>query len=259
MRIPIRIISIATSALWAFLIIFSALALYSMKDFQFNLGQPQISKTEDSELLFSIPVFVVNTGFYNIAHLNISTIILNGKGSVAAQAFTFVSILGQGQTMNLTHNLRLNVTDLLQTRQSLLFNDSELTGNIRIGMTAAEVVPIEASSDFSVPWGAPLYNLTVAVSQFTPANATHYQAIISVSFENHAFFDLTGIAQAHVFSDANALIDQNQTDIYTTQNSKYNANLELYIPMREVLRARFEVFFFTPFFNYGPLVIPYGD
>jgi hypothetical protein len=258
MRTPIRIIGIATSAFWVFLIIFSASALYSMKDFQFNLGQPQISTTDDSELLFSFPVFAANTGFYNIAQFNISTVILNEEGSAIARGFTFVPILEHGQTINVTHNMRLNVTYLLQTHQSLLLNDSELTGNMRISMRAAEAVPVEASSNFSVPWGAPLYNLVLGVPQSTPVNTTHSQVIIPISFENHAFFDLTGTVQARAFRDASLLIDENQTDIYASQHSPSHGNLELYVPMEAVPRMRVEVFFFTQFFNYGPLVTPYG-
>ncbi|MGB8780444.1 MAG: hypothetical protein WCD81_07330 [Candidatus Bathyarchaeia archaeon] len=259
MRVPIRIISIATSAFWIFLLIFSASAIYSMKDFQVNLGQPQTSTTEDHELLFSFPVSVVNTGLYEIADFNISRSFLDEEGSAVAGASIFIPVIGQGQTINVTQNVKLNVTDLLQTHQSLLNNDTDLTTNTRISMLAAGVIPVQASSNSSMQWGAPLYNLTLGTPQLAMFNATYSVATVQLTFENHAFFDLSGTVWLRAYSNANELIGQGQTSIQVAQHSPYDGNLEVYVPSGAGPIARLEVYFVTTFFNYEQEIAVHGD
>ena len=259
MRVPIRIIGIATSAFWIFLIIFSASAIYSMKDFQVSLGQPQTSTTEDHELLFSFPVSVVNTGLYEIADFNISRNFLDEEGSAVAGGSISIPVIGQGQTINVTQNVKLNVTDLLQTHQSLLNNDTDLTTNMRLSMLAAGVIPVQASSNSSMQWGAPLYNLALGTPQLAMFNATYSVATVPLSFENHAFFDLTGTVWLRAYSNVSELIGQGQTSIQVAQDSPYAGNLEVYVPSAAGPVVRFEVFFVTTFFNYGQEIAAHGD
>jgi hypothetical protein len=259
MRVPIRIISIASSAFWIFLIIFSASAVYSMKDFQVNLGQPQTSMTEEHELLISFPVSVVNTGLYEIADFNISKSFLDEEGSAIAGGSIFIPVIGQGQTINVTQDVKLNVTDLLQTHQSLLNNDTDLTTSTRLSMLAAGVIPVQASSNSSMLWGAPLYNLTLGTPQLATFNATHSVATVQLSFENHAFFDVTGTVWLRAYGNANELIGQGQASIQVAQHTPYAGNLEVYVPSGAGPIVRLEAHFVTTFFNYGQEIAAYGD
>ena len=261
MRVPIRIISIATSAFWIFLIIFSASAIYSMKDFQVNLGQPQISKTGDHELLFSFPVSVVNNGLYQISDFNISGNFLDEEGSAIAggSISIFISAISQGQTINFTQNVKLNVTDLLQTHQNLLDNDTNLTANTRISMLVAGVIPVQVSSNSSLQWGAPLYNLTFGTPRLAMFNATYSAVTVPLSFENHAFFDVSGAVLLRAYSNANELIGQGQTGIQLAQHLLYDGDLEVYVPSTAGPIARLEVYFVTTFFNYEQEIAVHGD
>jgi hypothetical protein len=259
MRVPIRIIGIAASAFWVFLIIFAASAVYSMKDFRVNLGQEQTSTTEDNELLFSFPVSIVNTGLYEIADLNFSKTILDDAGSTIAGGSIYIPVIGQGQTINVTQNVKLNVTDLLQTHQSLLNNDTDLTTNTRLSMLAAGVIPVQASSNSSMQWGAPLYNLTLGAPQLAMFNATYSVVTVPLSFENHAFFDVSGTVWLRAYSNASELIGQGQTSIQVAQHSPYDGNLEVYAPSAAGPIVRLEVYFVTTFFNYEQEIAAHGD
>ena len=257
MKVPIQMISIATSVFWVFLIIFSASALYSMKDIQFGFGQPQISITDDHELLFSFPVYIVNTGYYNLGEFNVSTKIIDQSGLTIAWGSTFMPVIRRGEMMNATHDMKFNLTDIFRTNQNLLFNDSELMVNTIVSVKAAEVIPVQALSNSSIPWGAPLYNLTVGTPQLATYNATHAQATVPINFENHAFFDLTGTVKVSAYDDADACLTKAEADIQVPQRSPFTKNIELYVPLTAVHGTRFEAFFVTPLFNYGPLVISY--
>ena len=259
MRVSIRIISIATSAFWIFLIIFSASAIYSMKDFQVNLGQPQTSTTEDHELMFSFPVSVVNTGLYEIADLNISRSLLDEEGSAIAGTSIFIPMIAQGQTINVTQNVKLNITDLLQTHQNLLNNDTDLTTNTRLSMLAAGMIPVQASSNSSMQWGAPLYNLTLGTPQLAIFNTTYFVATVPLSFENHAFFDLSGTVWLRAYSNSGELIGQDQISIQAAQHSSYDGNLEVYVPSAAGPIVRLEIYFVTTFFNYEQEIAVHGN
>ncbi len=259
MRVPIRIIGIATSAIWAFLIIFMVTAIYSMKDVRLNIGQFQNSMTQDNQLLLSFPISIVNTGFYNLAQFNISTLVLSANGSMLAKGSTFIPIVVHDRTVNVTHDLTLNLTDLLLANRDMLFDDTELSTNMTVSMRAAEAIPILASSNISIPWGAPLYNLHIGNPEFSIYNATHSRVLVPLSFENHAFFSLTGNVQLHVYNSANVQVTQITMDFNVLEHSPYKGNVELYIPSGTTSRVHFEMFFTFPFLNYGPLVVPYGN
>jgi hypothetical protein len=261
MRLSIRIVGVATSVFWIFLIIFSVSAIYFIKDTQFELGEPQIYVTYDNELMFSIPIKIVNKGYYNLGYFNISTEIFDQEGSEITTGFTFIPLIGKGEVVNATHSMRLNLTDLLQTHQGLLFNDSELLVNQTVSMRAAEVIPIQASSNLSVPWGAPLYNFTLGKPELAayvqPSSTVSSRVFVPMSFENHASFDVTGTVQVRMYNSTNALTGEGQIAVEAQQHSLYQGKLELVPTKGATRRGHFEVFFLTPLFSYGPLVIPY--
>lgn len=259
MRIPIRMIGIATTFFWIFLIIFSVSAFYSVKDLQFDFGEPQLGLTSDNELLFSLPITIANNGYYNIGFFKIMTEISDEKGFIIMQGSTLVPVIGKGEKVTITHNMTINVNDILQSNESYLFNDADLKIYAMAGMRIAELIPVQASTNFSMPWGAPLYNFTLGEIQYAGYNLTHLGAVVPISFENHAFFDLAGDIQIRMYNDINALLGEGQTNIEAGQHSPYNGHVELYVSAVGISESGyFEVYFLTPLFNYGPLVIPYG-
>ncbi len=259
MRLPIRIIGIATSVVWIFLIIFAVSAMYLMQDIQFNLGAPEVTTTPDNGLLLSFPVYVMNTGLYNIANLNLTTDVFNRNGSEVAWGSTLIPIVLHGQAVNTTHTMKLNVTGLLQSDLDLLFNDSTLSVNENVSMSAAEVVPVKASSFLDVPWGAPLSNLAFGTPENSIYNASHLRVVVPVSFENHAFFNITGTLNARISSSAPNFVSSCQVDLNATQNSPCKMKLEFYVPIQTTQSIHLEVFFETQFFKYGPVVIDFGS
>jgi hypothetical protein len=259
MRIPIKMIGLATTFFWTFLIVILITAVYSAKDLQFSFGQPQLGTTSDNKLLFSIPITIINKGLYNIDCFNITTKILDQDGFEITNGSTFIPAIGKGQEVTATHNMTLKVNDLLQRNENYLFNDTELrineTGSIRI----AEIIPVQASTNFSMPWGAPLYNFTLGQHQYAPINYTHVSVTIPISFNNHAFFDLNGSIRIQMYNSANRLIGAERTNIEVWQDSPYNGCVEFVVQRTGITGSgHFDVYFNTSFFDYGPIVIPYG-
>ncbi|MGA2310372.1 MAG: hypothetical protein ABSG57_12610 [Candidatus Bathyarchaeia archaeon] len=264
MKVPIRMITVATSFFWIILIIFSVSAIYSMKDIRLDLGRPQITITPDNELVLSFPIGIVNNGYYNLDDLNISTEIQDVQNSTMAQGFTFIPVIEKAETLNTTHQMRINLTDTLQTHQYLIFNDTELQVPATVTMKAAELISLQVSSNLTIPWGAPLYNLTFGTPKFTlqisPNSTRFYRVTIPTAFENHASFDLNGTIQLGTYNNRNILTWTAKIVLNAPRQSTYQADLNLDVPVADVsTNGRFEAFFETSFLNYGPLVIPYGS
>ena len=263
MRIPIRMIDIATTFFWTFLIAFSVSAVYSVKDIHFDFGQPQIEVTPDNKIIFSQLMSITNKGFYNIGSFNISTEVADKEGFTITRGFTFTLVINKNDTVTVTHNMTIDINDLLQQNKNYLFNDTELKIYEKVGLSIAEVIPVQGSANFSMPWGAPLYNFTLGTPEFAPliipGSTARYRVTVPMSFENHAFFDLTGTVQVRMYNSTNVLIGEEQDAMEARQDSSYHESLEFYIPATHLtIDGHFEVFFATPFFNYGPLVVPYG-
>lgn len=259
MQIPIRMIGIATTFFWIFLIAFFISAVYSTKDVQFNFGNPQINATTNNEIIFSLPVSIANKGFYNIGSFKITTRIYDKEGSRIARGSTSVPIIRKDEEVTIIHNMTIDVNDLLQRDQNYLFNDTELGVYEAVSMSVAEAIPVQASTNFSMPWGAPLYNFTLGEIQFSDYNLTHVRVSVLISFENHAFFNVIGNAQVLIFNSNDMRVGEGQKSIEAYQNSFYSDYLELYVSITDMTESgHFEIYFQTPFFDYGPMVIPYG-
>lgn len=263
MKVPIRMISVATSFFWVILIIFSVSAIYSIENIRLDLGKPQTTITPDNELLLSFPIGIVNNGYYNLDDFNISTEIQDMQNSTMAQNFTFIPVIETGKTLNTTHQISINLTNILQTRQNLIVNDTELQVDATVNMKAAELISLQVSSNLTMPWGAPLYNLTFATPKFTvqvDPNSTKYCRVdILTTFENHASFDLNGTVQLNMYDNRSILTGTAKIVLIAPQQSSYQADLRFDVPMADAsTNGRFEVFFATSLFRYGPLVIPYG-
>jgi len=259
MRIPIRIIGTATTFLWLFLIVFFVSAAYSVKDVSFDFGEPQIETTSDNRILFSLPVTIGNKGYYSVGSFNITTEISDNEGFIITQGSTFIPKIEKGREITTTHNMTIDVNDLLQSSQDYLFNDTELEIHEIVSMKLAEVIPVQASTNLSMPWGAPLYNFKLVQIEYVAHNQTHTRAIISISFENHAFFDLTGSILIRMYNSTNTFLEEGQTAIEAPQNAHYQGHVELNVPIAGISEnGYFEVYFLTPFLDFGPLVVPYG-
>jgi hypothetical protein len=255
-------IGIAISVVWIFLIIFAVSAMYSMQDMQFKLGAPEITTTPDNEFSLSFPLYVMNPGLYNIANLNFTTQVFSRNGSEVAWGSTLVPIIPRGQAVNTTHIMSLNLTGLLQNNMDLLLNDSTLNVNENASMSAAEVVPVKASSSFYLPWGAPLDNLTFSTPETSVYNASYMRVVVPVSFENHAFFNLTGTLNARISNISSVVpnfLSSCKVNLNVPQNSPCRVNLEFEIPIQTTPSIHLEVFFKTQFFKYGPVVIDFGS
>lgn len=263
MNVPIRALGIATSIFWIFLIAFIALAAYSIKDLNFGLGEPQFTPAANGEPLFSMPMYIDNRGVSNLKAFNLTTVFSDAEGSEISRASTFVPVIPHGENVTIFHNVTLNVNSLLGNEAQYLFNDSSLQVSVSAGLTFAELLPAQLSTNITYPWGAPFYNFTVGQPSHGRLGATRSRVTVPVSFDNHAAFDLDGNIRMELYDGSGSLLGESQTVLNVTRHSSYAGDLDFQVPLNAGSLSASQngycnVYFSTSLFEYGPLVIPLG-
>ena len=261
MNVPIRVIGIATTFFWVFLIAIFATAAYSVKDLSLNFGEPEVSFT-DSRLLFALPIHIINRGYYDIGNFNVTTQILDLDGYALATGRTFERVVPKGGLTTVYHNVSLGLADLFAA-SNYLFNDSQFNVKAWVGLKLAEAIPVQAQTNFSFPWGAPFYDFalgtpTIAVTD-PVADPFRVRASVPMSFENHALFDLVGNVSVKMINSGGSIVGESLTVFSVPQNSPYSGTLQFEVNAGQVTPSgRFEVYFAAEYFSHGPVVIPYG-
>jgi len=262
MKVPIRMLGIATVIFWVFLAAFIALAAYSIKDLGLDVGETQVSTTAKGELLFSLPIFIDNKGYSSLNDMKITTVFFDESGAEISTASTAVPTISQGETATIMHKATLNLNALILIGEDYLLEDQNLAASVTTGLTLAELLPVKISTDFTYPWGAPFNNFRLSQPSVGSFNITHYSVVVPVSFENHAAFDLAGNIRIQLFSHDDKLLSETQTSFNAPRQSSYSDEVEFQIGSNsESLlnqNGHFNIYFSTALFEYGPLVIPYG-
>ncbi len=259
MRIPIRVIGIATIFFWTFLVLFFIYTVYSVKDVQFNIGDPSLGIHPNDGLLLSFPIAVDNRGYQNLGSFNVTTLISEVGGAEITRQSTFIPLIERGASVQTTHNVTISMDDLLDHSSDYLFNDTELMVQATFGMSLGEVIPIQASENTSLFWGAPLYSFRIESLEYVALNSTHVTVNVPISFENHAFFDLSGNIRVCIFNDSSILIGEGQETVDAAQGQAYTGTVPLEVSTHDLSRTgNLEVFFSNNLFTLGPLVTQYG-
>lgn len=258
MNVPIRMLGIATTIFWIIIGAFIASAAYSIKDLNFDFGEPQFG-TANNELHLSLPFFIDNRGYYSLKEFNLTTVFADSEGNEISRDSTFVPVLLRGQNTAVLHNFTLSFDRL---GEQYLFNDSSFAVAAVVGLNFAELLPTQLSANFSFPWGAPFHDFALGQPQQSWLNSTHARWRVPLSFENHAAFDLMGTIRTGIFNNASSVLGESEIIFAASEGSRFADTLEFNVPLNVVSSAQrggyFEVYFSTSMFEYGPLVIPYG-
>ncbi len=251
-------IGVATTFFWIFLIAFSLTAAYSAKDLQVSFGQPTPIAKGD-KLVFMMPVKVVNKGLYEIGEFSVTSRVVDDGEVEIADGTTMISAVRRSEEINVFHNLTIGRTDFARSNSELLFSDKTLAVNETVGLRLANIIPLQVSKNFTIPWRAPLYNFTLGKPEFLSYNSTHSRVTIVASFENHASFIVEGSFDLVLRDAERKICGSGITVISVFEESDFCDQLDLYVPQTTVAsKGQLEVCFSSELFGYGPWVIPYG-
>jgi hypothetical protein len=254
MNITIRMLSIATIILWLVILFFSVTAVYSVMNLGVNLGEIQMLPST-SGITFSLPFSIDNNGYYEIADLNLTTRVTDFNETLIDQTETFVQSIPQGTTVNATHTIPIDLDSIMSLDyELLLFEDSEFNVEIIVGLNFARAVPVQLSTNASIPWGAPLADFSVGSISVTSLNLSHAEASVPISFENHAILDLSGILKLELYNDSQSKITSGETIIVAPSQQSYNDKIIMYMSLQDASRVtdigKIHAIFENPMFTF---------
>ncbi|MCK5642935.1 MAG: hypothetical protein KAJ19_19145 [Gammaproteobacteria bacterium] len=262
MKVPIRMLGIATSVFWVLLIAFIILAAYSVTDLKFDIDEPELTVDSDGQLVFNLPLIIDNGGYYSLREFHITTIFSNAEGLEISRAHTLVPIIPSGEIITINHNVPLNIEELYQNDDNYLFEDNDLQVSLSVGLNFAEVLPSQISTNFTFPWGAPFNNFELGQPNVNTFNLTHSIISVPMSYDNHAFYDVVGSIDVELYDEGNSLLSETRELIDTPQQTSHNENIELFVSnassLDSIQNGYFNIYFSTLIFEHGPMVIPYG-
>ncbi|MCZ2808558.1 MAG: hypothetical protein O2V44_04295 [Candidatus Bathyarchaeota archaeon] len=253
MKIAIRMLSIATIILWIVILFFSVTAVYSVMNLGINIGEVQMLPSSNG-ITFSLPFSITNNGYYELADLNLTTRVTDPNGTVLDVTKTFVPSIPQGTNVNATHTIPIDLDSILSMDYvPLLLNDSSFNVEIFAGLNFARAVPVQLSTNATIPWGAPFAHFSIGRISVSPHNSTHGEASIPVSFENHAIIDITGTLKLEFYNDSNEHIASGMASINAPSQQSYADSLLVYMRQQDISKltssGNLHIIFETPMFT----------
>ena len=263
MNVPIRMLGIITLIFWIILIAFIASAAYAIKDINFNVGKPEFAPTPSGDIKSSLPLYIDNTGYYDLKGFNITTVVFSENDHELVTDSTFVPVISKGQNATIVHNVTLHAGQLAERNPQLMLNDTEFNIVVAAGFDFAKLMPTQLSTNFTYPWGAPFHNLALGLPRYSTTGPSITQAALTLSFDNHAAFDIVGAVSAKIYDSDGKALAESQTPIAAPMQTHFTVEIVFPLsadsaPESSLAEGHVELFFSTPAFEYGPVVIPYG-
>jgi len=261
MRYAVRALGWATKIFWIMIIVFSVTSVYSVLNLKMGFGQPQIFLS-DEEATISIPLFINNTGLYDLSELNITADVMDYNGSSVAASTTFVPLIPKGSNIETLHNISISLDEITSKAQTYLFNDTTFNVDISVKLNFASAIPFQVSMNMTIPWGAPLYNLSIGQFSYNYINLTHVEVITPISFENHSpYFSVEGLMQVEIYNDNDngERLGLGVSDLNVPSHYGYDGQVEMIVDISKITGSGEVRFYFeTSVFSFGPVVVPYG-
>jgi hypothetical protein len=252
MKIAMRMLSIAAIILWIVILFFSVTAVYSVMNLGINVGEIQMLPSSNG-IAFSLPFAITNNGYYELTDLNLTTRVTDQNGTVFDITETLVPSIPRGSNVNATHTISVDLDSVLSMDHvSLLLNESSFNVEIFAGLKFAQAIPVQLSTNATIPWGAPFAHFGIGTISVSPHNSTHVKARIPVSFENHAVIDLTGTLKVEVYDNSNKHITSGTASINVPSQQNYFDRLVGYARQQDASKltssGKMHVIFETPVF-----------
>lgn len=259
MRYAVRALGWATKIVWILMVFFAATSVYSALNVKMGFGQPQVFLSSGF-IIISVPLFVNNTGLYDLSELNMTVAVTDYNESFASTSTTFVPLIPRGSSIETAHNVSMSLDDTTSKLLDYLFNDTVFNLDLSLKLNFAGAIPFQVSTNMTMPWGAPLYNFSIGQISYNFLNLTHQEAIIPISFENHSpYFSVDGFMRFEIYNDNGELLGFSVSDLNVPSHSGYDGQVETIVDVSKVTGSGEVHFYFeTSAFSIGPVVMPYG-
>jgi hypothetical protein len=256
MKQAIRALGWATTIFWIMLLLFTVTAVYSAFQIRPGFGGTSTS-TSDHGLMVSLPFSLYNGGFYDISEINFSTLVRDSYGLPLTNSSTFIQLIPKGTNTTVNHKILVDMRQMsTKSLSRLLFNDTSLSVDAILKLNYASAIPFQISTNFTIPWGAPLASLTMGRMSVSPYNSTYSEVTVPLSFENHSPLGLNGTMRLELVDITNRIVGRGTVPIIDASHSRFETAVEILMSGNPSNVTEARLYFDTSIFHYGPMVIP---
>jgi hypothetical protein len=255
MKQAIRALGWATNIFWIMLLLFTVTAVYSAFQIKPGFGDASTS-TSDSSLTVSLPFSLYNGGFYDISRINLTTLVTDSYGLPLTSSSTLFQLIPKGTNTTITHKILVDLRQMsTKSLSHLLFNDTSLAVDAILKLNYASAIPFQISTNFTMPWGAPLASLALGKMIVSPYNSTCSEATVPLSFENHSPLGLNGTMRLELVDVTNRIVGTGSVPIIGAPHSGFETAVEILMSGNPSNVTEARLYFDTSIFHYGQLVI----
>ncbi|MFP3984430.1 MAG: hypothetical protein ACLFU9_00190 [Candidatus Bathyarchaeia archaeon] len=258
MDISLRALSCAVRFFWMITAAFAATCIYSATLIGVNFGGPMMNSAEE-DFSITLPIILDNKGYYNIADLNLTTVVVDLENEVISRTVTYVADVPPQDNITIYHNISLNLSRILDFTD-YLFTDSNFTLCNLVNLNYAGLIPFRAKANTSMLWRAPLQNFTIQPPKYSAYNATHLKAHVPISFQNRSpYVNVTGTIKIEIFNESLQKIGEGTVSVDASSDTAYNEQVEALVNAAMVSHiGEVHVYVETEWFHFGPMVVNYG-
>jgi len=258
MNVPLRALSWAVRFFWIIALAFAVTCVYSVTLIRVDFGEPIMNSTEEN-CTITLPIIFDNNGYYNIAGLNITTLITDYENKRISEATTYIEQVPPQNSATIFHNISFNLNEIM-IQEHYLFNDSNFTLSGSIQLNYANLIPFGFEANTTIPWGAPLFNFTAGEPEYNTYNSTYLRVNVPINFENHSpYFNVSGGIRIEILNDRHQLLGEGAVSVDVPSNAMYYGEIETLVNAAMATeRGQIRIYVETEMFRYGPMVINHG-
>jgi len=265
MRLAVKVIGLAVTVATIILIAFLGSMIYSLYT-TFATGEAVYFGDVDYELsdgsiTLIIPVYVNNTGLYDMTDINITTVVVDGRGNQLSCATTTVPVVKRDSTWEGFHELTISLSQIVEKNLTyLLFEEADLYTDVLMSFTYAKAVTFGVSvEEIEVPWGPPLYGLNVTDVTLRFEDTTP-MAEMWIYFENRSPIDLVGALTVELRNADGTLVATGTSDLNAPSWTTWSGVIRMPLEDVDLITPEGEVWLYVTIGGslVGPIVIPYS-
>ncbi|MEM2737378.1 MAG: hypothetical protein QXK93_00100 [Candidatus Bathyarchaeia archaeon] len=190
-----------------------------------NVGvqEPTFTVT-NGNISINMPIYVNNTGFYDISDVNIE-IRIRKIGTIIATMSKNLPSIPAGQIVNTSCSFTANIVEIFQKDHTLLTEDADLDLNIMLHFRVAYTLAFNIAYNSSMRWGAPFHDLTYTVDY----NEITHVFSFYMSFNNHASFSISGPFTIELYNSNNERIGIASLDLNVPAGEAFQESVDVVV------------------------------
>jgi hypothetical protein len=244
LRLTIKALGWIIALLWIITLILPISVVFSLMKLAEgkNMGiQEPIFSLSNGNLSLTIPLYINNTGFYDISEVSVKIKISRANDAIVTLLENLPDIPAR-RMVNASCNFSASLNEIFQRHSTLLTEDADLDVDAALHFRVARAIAFNITQNFPTRWGAPFQNLTVYDVAY---NTTTHVFSFSISFNNHAFFFINEPLTIELYNSGSEKVGSAFWSLNVPSGESFQEKIEVNVDPSKMTRSGFIRLFFA--------------